>query len=661
MSRVMRFLSFVTGALLLTVACLTDVPAEEPSDPQSELESLLMRPVLDEGQPLAEVKDFCERRLSVMSPPASWSAWQHDAARIQRSVLDDVVFRGVPSAWRENSRRIEWLQTIAGGPGYHIRKLRYEALPGLWIPALLYEPEHLAGRVPVVLNVNGHDGNGKAAPYKQIRCINLAKRGMLALNVEWLGMGQLQVDGFSHHRMNQLDLCGTSGLAVFYLVMERALDLLVDLPHADVERVAMAGLSGGGWQTILLSSLDRRVTLANPVAGYSSFKTRVEFFADLGDSEQTPTDLAMLADFTHLTALRAPRPTLLTYNSKDDCCFVSADALQPLLDAALPIYQLAGAEARLRSHVNEDPGTHNFERENREAFYKMVGDYFYANDSSFDDREIESQSEVKSADELNVPLPESNLDFNKLARALMAELPSNKVHTPSHDGQQAARDQLTAASVRRVVRLADYQPIAEMVAASAEGDTKARYWRLTLGHDWTVPIVELYRGTPQHTSCVVADAGRTAAVDDVERLLSEESRVLAIDPFYLGESKLPKYGERLALFVSSVGARPLGVQADQLQSVTRWAKAEFGEPVQQVVASGPRISLAALVAVAAGAEDEKPQHLILRGSLGSLREIIERNWSVNEYPELFCFGLYQTCDVNDLIELAQPCDVLRKL
>ena len=69
--------------------------------------------------------------------------------------------------------------------------------------------------------------------------------------------------------------------------------MLVDHPHADVERVAMAGLSGGGWQTILLSSLDRRVTLANPVAGYSSFKTRVEYFSDLGDSEQTPTDLAM--------------------------------------------------------------------------------------------------------------------------------------------------------------------------------------------------------------------------------------------------------------------------------------------------------------------------------------------------------------------------------
>jgi hypothetical protein len=660
MRTLMRLLWFLSGLLLLTVARPIYIPAKEPAEPQRNLKTLLSRPVLADGQPLAEVKKFCDRRIAVMPHPASWSSWQHEAERIQRSVLDDVVFRGVPPTWRDASRRIEWLDTIAGGPGYRIKKLRYEALPGLWIPALLYEPEQLVGRVPVVLNVNGHDSKGKAAPYKQIRCINLAKRGMLALNVEWVGMGQLRGGGFSHNRMNQLDLCGTSGLAVFYLVMERGLDLLVDLPHADVERVAMAGLSGGGWQTILLSSLDNRVTLANPVAGYSSFKTRVEFFADLGDSEQTPTDLAMLADYAHLTALRAPRPTLLTYNTKDNCCFVSAHALPPLLEAALPVFELAGAGARLRSHVNVDPGTHNFERENREAIYKMVGDHFYAHDASYGSKEIESESQVKSAEELNVPLPENNLDFHKLAVAQMAGLPRRRVGNTSQGDSQDAPSVPTRDSVRRIARLVDYKPTATMVAESVAGDTKATYWRIALDDDWTVPVVELSRGTPQSTSCIVADGGRTAVVEQIESLLSQKQRVLAIDPFYLGESKLAKNGERLALFVSSVGARPLGVQAAQLQAVTRWSTTKFGEPVNQVVAVGPRITLAALVAAATGAKDELPQHLVLQGSLGSLRQIIENNWAVDEYPELFCFGLYQICDIDDLIELAKPCDVVRK-
>jgi hypothetical protein len=647
-------------AFLIFSTCALAASPESSTSGENELGALLAHKVLNDGQPLAEVQRFCDRRIVEMPRNLTWSAWQREADRLQRALLDNVVFRNVPPDWRGDSRRIEWLDAIRGGPGYRIKKLRYEALPGLWIPALLYEPERLDRRVPVVLNVNGHDGKGKAAPYKQIRCINLAKRGMIALNVEWLGMGQLQGAGFAHGRMNQLDLCGTSGLAVFYLVMERALDLLVDHPHADIERVAMAGLSGGGWQTIVFSSLDRRVTLANPVAGYSSFKTRVQFFSDLGDSEQTPTDLAMTADYSHLTAMRSPRPTLLTYNVKDDCCFASAHALPPLLDAARPIFELAGAGGRLRSHVNEQPGTHNFERENREQFYKMIGDHFYAGDASYDSKEIDSESEVKSAEELNVPLPEDNLDFHKLALQLMAELPAHKRQQSATADSLGAPLKPTGESVASVARLVSYEPSAEMVGENTSAETNAKFWRVKLGDDWTVPVVELTRGTPEATCCITADGGRTAAADQIESLLADKRRVLAVDPFYLGESKIEQRGYLFALLVSSVGARPVGVQADQLQAVTRWANSQFGEPVEQHVAIGPRFALAALIAAATASDNERPQQLVLHGSLGSLREIIANNWSVEEYPEMFCFGLLQHCDVDDLAELAKPCDVVRK-
>ncbi len=651
---------YMSLLVLLAVSCPKYAQSADSTDQQSPLLTLLKRQVLAEGQSLGEVQKFCDRRIAVMPSAASWSDWQREAERIRRSVLDNIVFRGTPSAWRDASRRIEWLETIDGGPGYHIKKLRYEALPGLWIPALLYEPNQLEGRVPVVLNVNGHDRDGKAAPYKQTRCINQAKRGMLALNVEWLGMGQLNGNGFSHNRMNQLDLCGTSGLAVFYLAMERALDLLVDHPHADIERVAMAGLSGGGWQTILLSSLDPRVTLANPVAGYTSFKVRVNHFSDLGDSEQTPTDLAQLADYTHLTAMRAPRPTLLTYNAKDNCCFASDYALQPLLDATLPIFKLTGSEARLRWHINVEPGTHNFERENREVFYKMLGDQFYCGDVSYSASELDSQNELKSAEELNVPLPDQNLDIHQLALQFMVELPSHMKQNAENANLNSIPNLPNLAEVGRIVRIKSYKPIAEMVDELTLGDTTARFWRISMDEDWTVPVVELSRGTPQRTSIVAADGGRTAAVEQIETLLIEGNRVLAVDPFYLGESKLDDRGYLFALLVSSVGARPMGVQAGQLQTITAWAAIQFDQPLERLLAIGPRISLAALVAVACDSAEKRPKQLVLQDSLGSLREIIEKDWSVDKYPEVFCFGLLQHCEIDDLVTLAKPCEVLRK-
>ena len=345
---------------------------------------------------------------------------------------------------------MEWLDTIPGGDGYHIKKLRYEALPGMWIPALLYEPDKLTGKVPVVMNVNGHDPVGKAAKYKQIRCINQAKRGMIALNVEWLGMGQLRTDGFVHERMNQIDLCGSSGLAPFYLSMKRGLDVLLAQEHADPERVAVTGLSGGGWQTIFISALDTRVTLTDPVAGYSSFNTRARHVKDLGDPEQTPTDLATLADYTHLTAMMAPRPTLLTFNAKDDCCFEAGYALPPLLHAAEPIFRLYGKETNLRYHVSHVPGTHAYDKGQSRGVLPDGRRLFLSRRRPLRCRK-RSRATTKSRRRNNSPsrLPADNVDFHYVggaaeqgpaARRRPARGPRRRGKAAKGGPREAARD-----------------------------------------------------------------------------------------------------------------------------------------------------------------------------------------------------------------------------
>ena len=369
---------------------------------------------------------------------------------------------------------------------------------------------------------------------------------MIALNVEWLGMGQLNTEGFVHYRMNQLDLCGTGGIAPFYLAMERGLDLLLDHPHADPQRVGVAGLSGGGWQTIFISSLDKRVTLTNPVAGYSSFVTRIHNHSDLGDSEQTPCDMATVADYKHLTAMMAPRATLLTFNVADNCCFASGHALQPLVDAAEPAFRLYKQVDRLASHVNHDPGTHNFEKDNRQAFYRMLGKHFYARDSSFDADEIASDDEVKTKEELAVPLPSDNADFNSLALALVKELPRQRLPAkPTPQWTASARERLAG-----LVSAHDYAVHAEEVPTISSAAVHGQQLKLSVGKEWTVPAVEFTKGkaTPRTTSIVVAENGRVAAVETVERLLNEGHRVLAVDPFYIGrvEDSQPRFPLRVA-------------------------------------------------------------------------------------------------------------------
>lgn len=636
----------------LVIACSLQALCCWAAEPAA-IKELLSREIIGPDLALAEVEDYCEALVPLVPRAESTEAWEKLASQWRKDMFDKVVFRGEAALWRRAPRGVEWLETIEGGAGYRIKKLRYEVLPGLWAPALLYEPEGLKSEAPVVLNVNGHDRpKGKAADYKQIRCINQAKRGMIALNLEWLGMGQLNTGGFDHYRMNQLDLCGTSGLAPFYLAMERGLDILLEHKFADPRRVGVAGLSGGGWQTIFISSLDTRVTLSNPVAGYSSFRTRVRNHSDLGDSEQTPCDMATVADYAHLTAMMAPRATLLTFNVKDQCCFASGHALQPLLDVSVPVFELYGKPQQLRSHVNHDPGTHNFEQDNRQALYRMIAASFYAGADSFDAQEIECEDELKTKQQLEVALPDDNADFQKLAIKLSANLPHNGdlPDQPSAGWTKSGRQRLA-----EIVRAKEYQVTAEKVSTESNRGLTVTSWRLHMNDAWTVPAMEFSRGESNRATIVVADSGRQATAATVERLLDEGGRVFAVDPFYIGESKIKSRDFLFALLVSAVGDRPLGLQAGQLAAISHWLKDQRQQSAVAIVAEGERTSLAALVA--ANLAPEGIDRVELAGSLGSLKQVIELNYAVNQKPEFFCFGLLKEFDYKNLVALAAPREI----
>jgi hypothetical protein len=636
---------------LLVAAILVWVSVNNAcADDLADLKAALERPILAPGQSFKELKAFVEPRIIRFDPPSDKATWEKTAARLRADMLEHIVFRGEAAAWRTAKCQVAWFDTIDGGPGYRIRKLRYEALPGMWIPGLLYLPDKLEGRVPVAINVNGHAPEGKAVNYKQLRSINLAKRGMFVLNVDWFGMGQLRTSGFAHGRMNQLDLVGASGLAPFYLALERAVDVAVSLEHADRERIVVSGLSGGGWQTILISSLDERVTLANPVAGYGSFLTNIGF-EDMGDSEQAPADMALVADYAHLTALRAPRPTLLTYNASDDCCFKSGHTLEPLLAAARPVFALYGAEDRLRSHVNHVPGTHNFERENREKFYELVGDFFYPGDKSFVRTEIDSESEIKSAEELNVPLPGDNIDFHVLAKNLMAQLPKS-ANPPTDKAALDSWQRERRERLKALLRIPEYEATSSAEKSSKVGNISITARSLKLGESWTVPALEMVRDPRTRSVAVVAaDRGCGEVAAEIQKLLDAGSRVLAVDPLLLGNSKIkaqdPEY--TFQLFVSAVGERPLGIQAAQLAAIARWARHGDTSIEVKLFSFGPRAGMAALVAAAI--EPVAVTGVETFDSLATLRELIDQDKPVEPLGELFAFGLLREFDFDSIREL----------
>ena len=605
--------------------------ANERLKTSTAIERALAQEIIGPDLALEEVRVFNETRVPDMPSVRSAAEWKAKAREYRRNVLNKVVFRGEAAKWRDTPLLVEWSAVIEGLPGYRIRKLRFEAVPGWWIPALLYEPMKLSGKRPVVLNVNGHDGKGKAADYKQIRCINQAKRGMIALNVEWIGMGQF-ASRMSHYQMNQMDLCGTAGIAPFFLNMSKGLDVLLSHPNADPKRVAVAGLSGGGWQTIFISSLDERVTLANPVAGYSSFKTRARHGMDLGDSEQTPNDLALYADYTHLTAMLADRAALLTYNAKDNCCFTAGHALPPLLAAAQPIFRLLGRGEFLRSYINHDPGSHNFELDNRQQLYRFIGDVFYQG-QEYDWQEIPSADEVKTYDELLVDLPEENGGFNSIALGLMETLPK------PFEGDKRRR-------LLEVVSAKNYTAKAKRV----RGEGAMVHFQFQVGDDWTLPGTVFTPDAPMATTLLIADAGRKAQAERVESLLAKGRRVVAFDPFFFGESKIKSRDFLHVILMHAAGERALGVQASQISAVAEWAKKQYKQPVE-LMSAGPRLSVAARLAAV---QSNAISALKLHDPMKSLKEVILENKGANHMPEMMCFGLLESFDLPQIEALIAP-------
>ena len=430
---------------------------------QSPLEQVEMPLSMDE-----QLLRFMRAEFPSFTAPTDPKEWTKRARRLRRKILRNVYLRGWPKELVHRKPPIVWGKTLRPHKDYVIRKLRYEIYPDFWVPALLYVPTKLAARTPVVLCPNGHHGGGKAVEYKQARCANLARRGMIVMNYEFLGMGELGGD-WPHSNRGIMDVTGLSFAGFFYMAMSKALDILLAQPKADAKRCAMTGLSGGGWQTIILTALDERITHSVPVAGYMSMKLRLNFMPDIGDYEQFPPDLGLWAEYQLLTAMVAPRPMLQILNERDECCFRTDRAKVDIHDELRAVWEAYGAGEDFEFYNNTDPGTHNFGPDSRSQLYRFLNKHF---DLDTPVEDIHTAAEILPELTLNVGLPAEQTSILGLTRRRARTL-INKLKMPRTAAQKTALRKKIAEKIRLCEFTAKAAP-----TGSADG---AELFRLTMG------------------------------------------------------------------------------------------------------------------------------------------------------------------------------------
>jgi len=625
-----RFANLAAQAVPETVAPLLEKPVQPPSVTAYQLRRHMMQ------------------RAKKPVPPQSAEEWARQAQVYRRHILEDVAFHGWPQEWIRSAPHFVQTGLIESRGGYRRRKFRYEVVPGFESTAVLYEPTSLSGRVPAILNLVGHDPLGNAAEYEQKRCINLAKNGMLALSLAWPGFGELNQPLNSHDFGGQLDLVGANSLGYFYLIMRRGLDYLESLPNVDPRRIGVTGLSGGGWQTTVLSALDERVSVMVEVAGIGSMETNLARPTDTQEVEETATDLLNDFDYPFLIAMRAPRPTLLIHNEQDDCCFLAPLVKPYVYEQVRPFFKLYNAEDLLRWHENTDPGTHNYQLDNRQHAYEFFSEFFHSPKIT---REIPSDAEVVSIQEFQGRLPEGNLTTAGLARKLASQIVREAV-----PGEGAGRDswaQLQREKLKNVLRYSEVSVTEPWKLASTKRPgLQALSYQFEFSNALSATgiwVAANHLPTDAPFTIVLNDKGYKSSAQVVADRVNRGEQVLALDPLFFGatspDETEPAYWE---LLVAGSGERALGLEVAQLVGIAKFV----GSAKQKVRLQVEGIRAQTVAVAAAALEPNLFSAIDSQGGMSTFRYLLDAPVQYRTAPDLFCLDLLKYFDLDRLAAIA---------
>jgi cephalosporin-C deacetylase-like acetyl esterase len=288
---------------------------------------------------------------------------------------------------------------------YRIEKIIYESTPGLYVTGCLYLPSKITNRVPAILNVIGHDQESFRAPLYQTINTNLAKKGMIVFAIDPPGQGEhvqyydtsikFSSIGYSviEHCYfgNQGFLSGISSAKYFIWEGMRAIDYLIERKEVDASKIGVTGFSGGGTITSYIAAVDKRVRVAIPCSWSNATRRQIETKGGVDAESVLMHSVKNGITFEDLLELRAPKPTMLTFSSRDQ--YLSLQGAREAFQEAKKSYIAFGEAENLR--MVEDDFKHWVTPKMRSAMYAFFLKHFQLQGDSSEVRvEILPQNEL---------------------------------------------------------------------------------------------------------------------------------------------------------------------------------------------------------------------------------------------------------------------------
>ena len=288
--------------------------------PQAKAEAPVISPYLKYQTEMAWRQD--DQRLKIWKGIETEQDLLREQKRLEKQLL--VMLGGLPTEHTPLHAQITGRIPM---DGFHIEKLIFESLPGVYVSALVYVPDDGKKKHPGILVPVGHATNGKV--HYQALCQRLVQRGYVVIC--WDAVGQAERSQFwdakaaksrynlicaEHAVLGNLAYLAGTNLARWEIWDGmRAVDYLLTRDDVDPERINITGTSGGGTQAAYIAALDHRIKVAVPSCYITALPMRVynRIFKD-PDSDPEQDLYGMISshlDNAGLLLMMYPRPVFV--------------------------------------------------------------------------------------------------------------------------------------------------------------------------------------------------------------------------------------------------------------------------------------------------------------------------------------------------------------